>query len=100
MRSEYDICPFAPNANCHSSLAIDHALEVFDSRECYKPERARANHIKGNVFAASGEAAQAKSSHALASELFHEIQRAKKKGLSRRQLTGLDYEQLITFWSR
>ena len=79
------------------SKYLDQAIEIFQSRSSWRPDRARALHKKAEVLTFLQMDEDAEKCHYEASRLYDEIKPA-NKGKSR-DISDSDWDDLVVFWS-
>ncbi len=77
---------------------LEQALKVFSSRIHYRHEKARADYLMGKLLALKGNVVASEEHF---SEAFDTYEMLKPGDLrSREELSDIDYEELLCFWSR
>lgn len=81
---------------------LDHALKIYSDREFYSPEKARALYKKGKLL--SRMAMEGNDSEKCFNGALDLYQKLKKENADLRkeidQLTDVDFDRLIVFWSK
>ncbi len=82
------------------SECIAQALMIFESKECYAPERARTTYLHGMLFEDQGNTGEANRHYETAYSCYKTIVRERNEAIPRGKLKIDHYNQLVTFWSR
>lgn len=88
------------HANASSRDCIDHALEVFQTKDCYEPEAMRATFIKSRLLAAMGRTDESDSLKQKAYKMYSSRRHERGEDIPGRELSQLDFDEMVTFWSR
>lgn len=83
-----------------NSECITQALKVFESKECYAPERTRTIHLLSMLCEAEKAKEAASSHYERALSGYKSVMRERNESMPTEKLGIEHFDRLVTFWSR
>lgn len=87
------------NVNLTRNL-LDHAINIFDGNEHFKPEAARAHFKRGSLFRKMEKQPESDAEFAVALKLFNQINTPNRNSDKIEDLSDADFDGKVMFWSR
>ncbi|KAK4569338.1 hypothetical protein LTR86_003100 [Recurvomyces mirabilis] len=80
--------------------SIDHALSIYESKNCYTPELMRTTYLKATLLGKMGNTTDSMRLLEAAREMFRAYHTARGQDTKQGELSQEDFDAVVTFWSR